>query len=81
VSGALKGAGKRVSLRDITCDDGERRSEPRPRTFRISGEDTNRHTMALEALRNEKARTSRTTDYDYKLVETHAVVSGLTECA
>ena len=32
----------------------------------------------LKALRYEKARTSRTTDYNYKLVETHAVVSGLT---
>ena len=32
VSGALKGAGKRVSLRDITCDDVKRRSEPRLRT-------------------------------------------------
>ena len=34
--------------------------------------------MVLKALRYEKARTSRTTDYNYKLVETHAVVSGLT---
>ena len=34
--------------------------------------------MVLKALRYEEARTSRTTDYDYKLVKTHAVVSGLT---
>ena len=34
--------------------------------------------MVLKALRYEEARTSRTTDDDYKLVETHAVVSGLT---
>ena len=81
MSGALKGAGKRVSLRDITCDDVKRGSEPRLRTYRVPGEDAERQTLVLKALRYEKARTSRTTDYNYKLVETHAVGSGLTECA
>src|SRR6266516_394718 len=74
MSGAVDGAGNGVRLRDVTCDDGERRSEPRPRTFRISGEDTNRHTMTLEALRNEKARSSGTTDHDDNLVDTHEVI-------
>jgi len=78
MSGAVDGAGNGVRLRDVTCDDGERRSEPRPRTFRISGEDTNRHTLALEALRNEKARSSGPTDHDDKLVDTHEVIRRLT---
>jgi hypothetical protein len=58
-------------LRDVACDDVERRSEPRPRGYRVPGEDTDWDTLALKALRNEEARSSSATDHHNTLIETH----------
>jgi hypothetical protein len=49
-------------LCDVAGDEVERRPESGPRADRVPGEDTDRHTLTLKALRNEKARTSSATD-------------------
>jgi len=77
----LKGRRKRRWLSDITGDDLERRSEFRLHPYRVPSEDADGQTLVLKALRNEQAGPSRTTDYYDTLVDTHAVVSGLTSRA
>src|SRR5260370_39366876 len=63
---------------DTTADDVERRSEFCLRPHRVPSEDTDWYTLTLKRVRNEKARTSRTADYEDELVGTHTLASGLT---
>ena len=81
VRSALEGRGNGVLLCDVAGDEVERRPEPGLRAYRVPGEDTDRHTLTLKALSNEKTRASSATYHKDKLVDTHEVVSGLTDRA